>query len=426
MSNIANVSEQHGRLGWPYENTDPFAFGVRLRSALDQWGGLCVGIDPHSDVLKATELGDSVAGLQYFSDALLDACIGEVGIVKPQVAFFERFGSRGLAVLEVLTHRAHDAGLIVIADAKRGDISTTLQGYADAWLAETSPFYCDALTLSPYLGVNALRPAFASAFTHRKGLFVLAATSNIEAAGIQTSTSENGVPLSSDVASQVAEWNHRGNVLDHEIATSLSGLSERDLLHWRSEGYLGSYLPDNYLSFLDVVTARWIKARTTVGATANDVRADFEQTVEARRRYSSVGAIGSVKRDGDAVSVLKRFTDDRDVLGFRDYWHWRNAIVHAVEPSTGPFGLVVGATIGKKRIEETLSDFVVGPDAIPLLVPGFGAQGAKLSEVGRTFGSRARDVVANVSRSVLVSGLGDARDRIRAQVAELATGVQPA
>lgn len=109
-------------------------FGQRLRRALDEHGPLCVGIDPHEALLRAWGLGVDAAGVREFGLRTVDAAAGRVGIVKPQVAFFERFGSAGFAALEDVIAAARAADLIVIADAKRGDIGTTMDGYAAAWL----------------------------------------------------------------------------------------------------------------------------------------------------------------------------------------------------------------------------------------------------------------------------------------------------
>ncbi|MET0811762.1 MAG: orotidine-5'-phosphate decarboxylase [Microbacterium sp.] len=161
-------------------------FGTRLRSALDAHGPLCVGIDPHEALLEAWGLDASAAGVRSFGLAVVEAAAGRVGVVKPQVAFFERFGSRGFAALEDVLAAARDAGLVVIADAKRGDIGTTMEGYAHAWLEPGSPLEADAVTLSPYLGADSLRATLTTAVRHGKGAFVLAATSNPEAYSIQS------------------------------------------------------------------------------------------------------------------------------------------------------------------------------------------------------------------------------------------------
>jgi len=162
------------------------SFGARLRAAMDRFGPLCVGIDPHAALLDQWGLAQDADALRSFGLAVVDAAAGRAAVVKPQVAFFERFGSRGYAALEDIMAAARDAGLIVLADAKRGDIGSTMAGYAAAWLEAGSPLEADAVTISPYLGPESLRETLTTAVRADKGVFVLAATSNPEAAALQT------------------------------------------------------------------------------------------------------------------------------------------------------------------------------------------------------------------------------------------------
>lgn len=161
------------------------AFGQRLRQAMQARGRLCVGIDPHPALLAAWGLADDAAGLERFSLTVLEAVGEQVAALKPQVALFERHGSRGLAALERLLAEAADASVLTIADAKRGDIGSTMAAYADAWLRDGSALAADAVTLSPYLGYESLRPALELAGATGRGVFVLALTSNPEGASVQ-------------------------------------------------------------------------------------------------------------------------------------------------------------------------------------------------------------------------------------------------
>ncbi|GAB3601841.1 orotidine-5'-phosphate decarboxylase [Microbacterium aureliae] len=161
-------------------------FAERLTRALAAHGPLCVGIDPHAHLLAGWGLPDSAEGVREFALRTVDAAAGRVGVVKPQVAFFERFGSAGFAALEQTLAAARAAGLLVIADAKRGDIGSTMAAYADAWLQPGSPLEADAVTVSPYLGPDSLRDTLTAAVRDGKGVFVLAATSNPEAAALQS------------------------------------------------------------------------------------------------------------------------------------------------------------------------------------------------------------------------------------------------
>lgn len=161
-------------------------FGARLLATFATSGHLCVGIDPHPYLLQSWALPDSGKGLREFGLRVVEAVQGRAGIVKPQVAFFERHGSAGYAALEATILAARGAGLIVIADAKRGDLGTSVEAYAQAWLATGSPLEVDAMTVSAYQGVGSLGAPIILARENGKGLFVLAATSNPESLPTQT------------------------------------------------------------------------------------------------------------------------------------------------------------------------------------------------------------------------------------------------
>ncbi|MFF8609169.1 orotidine-5'-phosphate decarboxylase [Streptomyces sp. NPDC015346] len=160
-------------------------FGARLRSAMDERGPLCVGIDPHAALLESWGLTDDIAGLERFTFTVVEALAGTVAVFKPQSAFFERFGSRGVAVLERAVADLREAGGLVVMDAKRGDIGSTMAAYAETYLREDAPLFSDALTVSPYLGYGSLKPAVDLAKESGAGLFVLALTSNPEGAEVQ-------------------------------------------------------------------------------------------------------------------------------------------------------------------------------------------------------------------------------------------------
>jgi orotidine-5'-phosphate decarboxylase len=184
----------------------PSSFSSRIVRNFERYGQLCVGIDPHAALLEDWGLGDSVEGLRTFSYQVLEASIGRVGIIKPQVSFFERFGAKGFAVLEDLAVAASSSDVLVIMDAKRGDIGTTMDGYFDAWLSRTAPFVCDALTVSPYLGFESLSNVLANSIENGKGLFVLAATSNPEGKSLQKAET-NGHSIAADILSRLEEVN---------------------------------------------------------------------------------------------------------------------------------------------------------------------------------------------------------------------------
>jgi len=276
-------------------------FGARISEVLATRGPLCVGIDPHAHLLWTWGLPDSAAGARDFALRVVEAAAPRVGIVKPQVAFFERFGAAGFVVLEEVLAAARAAGLLVIADAKRGDIGSTMDGYAAAWLAPDSPLEADALTVSPYLGPESLRETATRAMRAGKGLFVLAATSNPEAWVVQ-------------------------------------------------------------------------------GARTGDAVASEGETVAAR-----------VARDAT----------------------WLNGMGDGL----GSIGLVVGATVDRHAVG--LDDAAL--NRAPLLAPGFGAQGAALTEGPRIFGGVVGQVLPSVSRSVLGMGPDGVVTAIDSAIAEVAS-----
>ena len=272
--------------------TEPF--GQRLVAAVRARGPLCVGIDPHAGLLEKWGLPDSPEGLARFTDAVVDALAGTVAVLKPQMAFYERHGSRGVAVLEDAVRRARAAGALVLLDAKRGDIGSTMDAYGD-YLRPDHPLAVDAMTVSPFLGPGSLQPAVDTARLSGGGLFVLARTSNPEAGTLQHArVGEKSV--AQVVADTVRGWNTPGWVV-------------------------GDPLPD----------------------------------------------LGSVR---DLASG------------------WG--------PTTGSFGLVVGATLAELDVD---LDGLGGP----ILAPGLGAQGGSVADLRRLFGER-RAVVPTVSRDVLAAG----------------------
>jgi orotidine-5'-phosphate decarboxylase len=291
-------------------------FGERLADAVAARGPLCVGIDPHAPLLEAWGLPDSPDGLARFTDAVVDALAASVAVLKPQLAFYERHGSRGLAVLEGAVARARAAGALVLLDAKRGDIGSTMDAYGD-YLRPAHPLYVDAMTVSPYLGPRSLQPAVDTARLHGGGLFVLARTSNPDAGTLQHAMVAEGMKERS--VAQVVVDSVRG---------------------WNTPGWVvGDPLPD-------------------------------------------IAAV-------------------RDVAG-------------RFGPSTGSFGVVVGATLPELDVD---LDGLGGP----ILAPGLGAQGGSVADLRRLFGSD-RAVVPTVSRDVLSAGpdvaaLRSAADRWTAELA---------
>ena len=183
------------------------AFGARLTALVAERGPLCAGIDPHAGLLAAWGLTDSVNGLEKFALGAVEALAPQVAVVKPQSAFFEKYGSRGIEVLERVITTAREAGALVVLDVKRGDIGSTAQAYGDAYLDPKSPIAVDAITASPFLGFGSLEPMLTTARTHAKGVFVLALTSNPEAPQFQHARTEAGRSVGGTVLEELRTLN---------------------------------------------------------------------------------------------------------------------------------------------------------------------------------------------------------------------------
>lgn len=183
-------------------------FAARLTEGVKRFGPLCVGIDPHPGMVPALFGGDSARGLEYWGRALVEVAAGKVAVVKPQSGFFERLGPGGMSALAAVTRAARDAGLLVLMDAKRGDIGSTAEGYAEAFLSEGAAFEADALTVNPYMGLDTLEPFAKRAAAHGKGLVVLVRTSNPGAADFQL-LDTGGKPLYMRVAESLRPLTER-------------------------------------------------------------------------------------------------------------------------------------------------------------------------------------------------------------------------
>jgi orotidine-5'-phosphate decarboxylase len=298
------TSPQSGRI----ETSPTPTFGSRLESVL-QRSALCVGIDPHATLLADWDLPDTAAGAREFGLRVVDAAAGRAGTVKPQVAFFERHGSAGYAALEDVLAASRAAGLLVIADVKRGDLGTSVDAYGEAWLNPGSPLEADAMTVVAYQGLGSLKGVLERATANSKGVFVLAATSNPEAALTQTAVRADGRTVAGGVVADIRSW---------------------------------------------------------VSTSATTVISSSVETAEASR-------LGSI-------------------------------------------GVVVGATVDVADFGFGASDLA----GIPVLAPGFGAQGAVIADLPRLFGDAASHTLVAVSRSVLAAGpdgLIDAIERTSEEVA---------
>ncbi len=287
-------------------------FAGRLTAELAAHRHLCAGIDPHAGLLAEWGLNDDASGAERMGRAVVAASVGVAACVKPQIAFFERFGSAGFVALERVLADARDAGLLVIADVKRGDIGTSLAAYADAWLSPGSPLESDAMTVAAYQGFGSLAGAFSHVRDHGKGLFVLAATSNPEAREVQRSRRDDG--------------------------------------------------------------------RTVAQAMVEDAQA------------FNASLLGQA--DSDTPSAR----------------------------GAGPVGVVLGATLDLADFDIDVTR-PVGKPALPVLAPGFGAQGARIGDAKTIFGGLGWALLANESRGILSGGRAGLAERIRTRSEALAAAL---
>jgi len=206
----------------------PDGFAGRLAGVMAAKGRLCVGIDPHAAILDAWSLPDSAHGARELGLRVVDAMAGLAGVVKPQVAFFERHGSAGYAALEVVLAAARMAGLLVIADVKRGDVGSTVDAYGEAWLTPGSPLEVHAMTAVAYQGLGSLDGVIDRAEAAGKGVFVLAATSNPEAARTQSAVRDDGLSVAAGVLGDVRARD--SSALGVVVGATVSLLDPADLV----------------------------------------------------------------------------------------------------------------------------------------------------------------------------------------------------
>jgi orotidine-5'-phosphate decarboxylase len=271
-------------------------FGTRVHAALRSRGPLCVGIDPHAALLHQWGLADDADGLERFALTVTEAVAPLVSVVKPQSAFYERFGSRGVAVLERVVSTARDAGALVLLDVKRGDIGSTTQAYADAYLDPSSPLAADAVTASPYLGFGSLAPMFDTARQHGGGVFVLALTSNKEGPEVQQARTAGGGTVA-------------GAVLD-----GLRGLNE-DVRPLGSFGAVVGATLGEVEEDLDVNGPLLVPGYGAQGGTVADIRRIFGAGTGAVLVSSSRDLLRLGPDAGALVDGVRRAQDELGGLG---------------------------------------------------------------------------------------------------------------
>jgi orotidine-5'-phosphate decarboxylase len=184
-------------------------FADRAAEAISKYGPLVIGLDPLGAILSEWGVGDSVDGLDRFVDIVVEASVGAVGVVKPQAAFYERHGWRGIRSLARLVESCRSAGLLVLLDAKRGDVGSTNEAYAEAYFGPDAGIPVDAMTITPYLGFGAMRPILERAVACDAGVFVVTRSTNTEGRSLQESTDPNGLTVEQQVLAEITHMNSR-------------------------------------------------------------------------------------------------------------------------------------------------------------------------------------------------------------------------
>lgn len=271
-------------------STGTLPFGVRLKDAMEQHGPLCAGIDPHRALVESWGLTYDLAGLERFTMTCVEAFGGAVAAVKPQSAFFEVFGAKGVALLERALSELRAAGTLTVLDVKRGDIGTTVDAYGHAFLGEDAPAPADAITLSPYLGYGSLRPAIDLALDSGRGVFVLALTSNPEGASVQHARGADGRSVAATIADQAAA--------DNAHARERGQLGSVGLVVGATVGSAVADLGVDLATMAGPVLAPGLGAQ---GATAADVRRVFAGALDQVLASSS----RDVLRAGPDVTSLR-------------------------------------------------------------------------------------------------------------------------
>lgn len=276
------------------------SFGSRARAALDAYGPVCVGIDPHASLLEDWGVGDNVGGLERFAATCVEAFAGHVGFVKPQSAFFERFGAAGIRVLEDTIAGLRHTGTLVILDVKRGDIGSTAAAYADAYLDDDSPLGADAVTVSPFLGFGALAPFFSAAERNDAGVFVLALTSNPEASEVQQAIGSSGRTVAGAILADLRALNgaaapmgSHGAVVGATIGSTAEDLDINGPLLVPGFGAQGGTIDDVRRLFAGVLDRAIISTSRGVLAAGPDADA-----LRGSATTLNAELVGSLKTDG--------------------------------------------------------------------------------------------------------------------------------
>ncbi len=185
------------------------SYEKRLHALIAARGSLCVGVDPHESIVRQWGYDYDLAGVERHCRELIAAIGDRVALYKPQSAFFERFGSEGLKVLARVIDDIRSCGAMTLLDVKRGDIGSTMDAYAHAYL-DDSDMSVDAITVSPYLGIDALHTTFELAHRNGRGVYVLCRTSNPSSEIFQLATSQ-GRSIAQHIVDAAVEFNRAVN-----------------------------------------------------------------------------------------------------------------------------------------------------------------------------------------------------------------------
>jgi orotidine-5'-phosphate decarboxylase len=270
------------------EWTSVGGFSARVAAAVAGSGPLCAGIDPSTALLEQWGLTDDARGVLTFGMRCVEAFAEVVPVVKPQVAFFERCGSAGVAALERVLEAARDAGLIVIADAKRADIGTTMEAYASAWLDPDSPLRADAVTAVAYLGLGALQPLFDLAGAHGRGVIVVVRSSNPEGRALQQALTGSG----------------RGPAVEDMLLNEIAVMNHGDLLPAGTVGaVVGATLEPSSFRLAELGGTILAPGVGAQGATANEVANLFSGCLPGSVLASASRSILAAGPDAGALAA---------------------------------------------------------------------------------------------------------------------------
>jgi len=186
-------------------------FASHLLQRIRAYSPLCVGIDPSASLLKMCGLPDSPEGALSFGLRVLQSVNFQLSIIKPQSAFFERFGSSGMQALEELVRQARAREVLVLLDGKRGDIDSTAAAYAEGYFSKTTSLRVDAVTTHAYLGLGALKPLINVALENDGGVFVVVRSSNPEGVELQMARMIDGTTVAQQLAAQITQLNRKAH-----------------------------------------------------------------------------------------------------------------------------------------------------------------------------------------------------------------------